>query len=637
MCGIAGLLGRRHDAQPIVGLMLQTLAHRGPDATGLWADQATGVALGHRRLSVIDLSPAGDQPMTSASGRYVITYNGEIYNYRQLRTEIEASGRATTWRGHSDTEVLLAGIETWGIERTLQKCNGMFAFALWDTKDKTLYLGRDRIGEKPLYFGWIAGVFAFASELKALLKVPGCSARMEETAICAYLKSGYLHGSQSAIKGIHRLRPGCVLVLRKADLEQPLSGSELLDRTCCYWSMGAVVNDAHTEPESYNLDALDALLRSAVSLRMVSDVPVGAFLSGGIDSSLITALMQVQSSSPVHTFSIGFAERGFDEAPHARAVARHLGTDHTEMYVSADDALALVPNLTEIYDEPFADHSQLPTLLLSRLAKQKVTVALSGDGGDELFGGYGRYIAILKLQRLLTRHPSLPLLVSLARRLTSPLQLAPPVARLHSKLERLYTRINAAHDIDAMRHLFIGTAHARHLAAGSSVDSPPKSLVPEGIGTLRQLMFGDQVDYLPDDILLKVDRASMSTALEARVPLLDHRVVEYSWSLPESVLVRGTRGKLPLRRLLNRYLPAALFERPKQGFAPPLAQWLRGPLQEWADSLLQPEMLRDLPMVDTAAVRSLWQAHTRQRTDAGYALWNVLVLSDWRRRFRVTC
>jgi len=622
--------------------MLELLRHRGPNDSGIWIDEA-GLALGHTRLSIVDLSAAGHQPMLSASGRFVLTYNGEIYNFPAIRRELEAGSQAPRWRGHSDTEVLLAGIEAWGVEAMLRRCNGMFAFALWDRRDRTLVLARDRMGEKPLYFGRVGPHFAFASELNALTNVDGWGPRIHGHAISDYLGTGYIRGSQSAVEGIFRLPPGSLLTIGFDDLLRLRSWDDFATRLTRYWSIQDVAYAATTLPAASEQDlteSLHDLLDEATSLRMVADVPVGAFLSGGIDSSLVTALMQKNARHPVHTFSIGFNESSHNEAHHALAVARHLGTTHTELYVDASDALDLVPNLASTFGEPFADFSQIPTMMVSKLARRHVTVALSGDGADELFGGYGRYFSILNLWRVLGVIPpsmrkAASGILSTAAGMSQPF--ASRESAISNRLRRLADRV-AADDIDAMRLAFLCGFGARDIQRTPPAQLLEHCLPPTVVGSpLRRLLFGDQLDYLPDDILCKVDHASMAYSLETRVPMLDHRVVELSWRFPDHSLVDGTVGKLPLRKLLSRYVPSALFERPKQGFAPPLSQWLRGPLREWAEALLSPSALRELPMLDATATRKLWIEHREGRVDAERVLWNILMLSDWRDRLGISC
>lgn len=642
MCGIAGLVDPAGPTPALRGV-LDRLAHRGPDDHGMWLDETGTLALGHRRLSIIDLSPAGHQPMTSASGRYVITYNGEIYNHAELRRGLELEGVSPAWRGHSDTETLIAGFDAFGIEETLRRANGMFALAVYDKVRRELTLARDRMGEKPLYFGWLGGRFAFASELSALRSVPGWAPRMDSSAVASFLLAGYVRGPQSAVQGIYRLPPATLIRFAIEDLAQPRDWSWLSARLQPYWSLRDAALGGIAQPLDVDAqraaDGLESLLRDAVRMRMMSDVPLGAFLSGGIDSSLIAALMLSESSQPVRTYCIGFEEREFDEAPHARAVARHLGTEHTELYAGPSDALALVPRLAETLDEPFADQSQIPTLLLSSLARRHVTVALSGDGGDELFAGYGRYFAIVRLWQGLQQMPDLarrsaaPLLGAMGRTLRPIASIAGPHQTIPHRLERLSERL-AAPDLDALRLSFISGGAAPKLLRNRHVQDLAYCLPPATMhDALTRLMFADQLDYLPDDILHKVDRASMAFGLETRVPLLDHRVVEFSWRLPSSLRATQHHGKLLLRQVLDRHVPASLLNRPKQGFSPPISIWLRGPLRDWAESLLSESALRDLPMLNSNNVRALWDAHGKQRMDAGQALWNVLMLADWRRRF----
>lgn len=642
MCGIAGLVDPRGNVLSLLEALVAGVVHRGPDDAGTWVDADSGVGLGHRRLSIIDTSPAGHQPMASVSLRFHLTYNGEIYNYADLREELEPGGRAPQWRGHSDTEVLLAGFEAWGIVETLRRCNGMFALVVFDRERRTLTLARDRMGEKPLYFGRVAGRFCFASELKAMTAMPGWQARMAADAIATYLGAGYVRGLQSAVQGILRLPPGCALTLSLDELDRGDDAAFVKSRIEQFWSLRQAALAGLSSAETPSDDALHALLLDSVRLRMVSDVPIGAFLSGGIDSSLIVSLMQAASERPVNTFSIGFHERAFDEAPHARAVAAHLRTHHEELYVDANDALALVPGLARQFDEPFADASQMPTMLVSRMARQHVTVALSGDGGDELFGGYGRYSAITSIWGALSRVPPVarragpPLLEGAAAATRGLATVLPPLRDMPHRLRRLSERMRAG-DADALRMAFIGGAGIGLMQRGEPVRNLPHCMPPDDIrDTLHRLMYADQLDYLPDDILHKVDRASMIYALESRVPFLDHRVVEMSWRFPSPELLQEGRGKQPLRRLLSRYIPTALFERPKQGFSPPIDAWLRGPLRDWAEDLLSSEAIAALPMLDAGGVRAVWRDHLGGRIDAGIALWNVLMLSDWRRRFGAT-
>lgn len=640
MCGIAGVFNLPGAAESVLPAMLDCLAHRGPDDDGIWLSPDRSVAFGHRRLAIIDLSTAGHQPMASASGRYVISYNGEIYNYTALRKELDALDATRPWRGHSDTEVLLAGFDAWGVSGTLRRCNGMFALAIWDRQHGALTLARDRMGEKPLYFGWVRGHFAFASELKAMSKIPGWQPRMESDAISAYLGAGYVRGPKSAIQGIYRLPAASMLTLSTTELRAQQGWDLLSAKFAEYWSLRQVAIDGIANPvadDAAAMTGLATLLGDAVGSRMLSDVPLGAFLSGGIDSSLVVALMQERSSRPIRTFSIGFEDPRHDEAPFAREISRHIGTDHTELYVAPEDALALVPGLAARFDEPFADNSKIPTLLVSSIARREVTVALSGDGGDELFGGYGRYFAILDIWRFLAPLPAgmrraLSPAIGLVAAATGPLDRVIPRTRIPFRLGRLAERLKAT-DPESMRISFIAGAGSPRIRSITTRFEDPRCNVPPQLrDNLRRLMYADQVDYLPDDILHKVDRASMAFGLESRVPLLDHRLVEFSWRLPTSMLSQGNVGKQPLRRILERYVPRRLVDRPKQGFSPPMDQWLRGRLRDWAESLLSRDALAELPCLNADAVRQLWQSHQQNKVDAGTALWRVLMLADWRRQ-----
>jgi asparagine synthase (glutamine-hydrolysing) len=642
MCGIGGVVAfGALDLRGILAAMAGSLKHRGPDDEGIWIEPSAQVGFAHRRLAVIDLSRQGAQPMMSASGRFVISYNGEVYNHSALRKEIEtASSDAIHWRGHSDTEVLLAGFEKWGVEETLSRVNGMFAFALWDARERTISLARDRMGEKPLYFGWIGTIFAFASEMKAFTCIPGWAPRMSVEAISSFLGTGYIRGPQSAVRGIFRLPPGSILELSERQMAAGSDWPALSQSLGRYWTLESTASQGLlSEFDDFDgaVNAFDELFRDAVAIRMHADVPLGAFLSGGIDSSLVTALMQAQTSRPVRTFSIGFKEPRFDEAPHARAIAQHLRTEHTELYVDAGDALHLVPELAKSFDEPFADTSQIPTMLVAALARKQVTVALSGDGGDELFAGYTRYTAILNARRILKLVPRRMrgwATFALTAAATALHPFFRPRQGLAHRIRRLAERL-AVDDLDGLRLSFIGGTGLSRLRRERTPHDLTHCRAPAEIGDdLRRAMYGDQLDYLPDDILHKVDRATMLYGLEARVPLLDHRVVEISWRLPNEMLVDQGAGKQLLRRILKRYVPEELYERPKQGFAAPIDEWLRGPLRDWAEALLKPSSLQELPMLDGPKVYALWQEHLGGRLDAGISLWNVLMLADWRRRFQ---
>lgn len=619
MCGIAGLFdasGRiTADARAALAqAMTDRLAHRGPDAQGMWHDAYAGIVLGHRRLSIVDLSPAGAQPMESASGRYVVSYNGEIYNWQALRADLDARGAAPVWRGHSDTEVLLAGIDADGLEATLARLNGMFALALWDRRARTLTLARDRMGEKPLYYGCGDGLFAFASELKALALLPGFCSSIDPDAVTAFLARGYVPAPLSIWSGVAKLPPAHMLVV---------DGDGSVGEPQRYWSPRA---DAPAGPE-----ALFALLSDAVGLRMSADVPIGVFLSGGIDSSLVTALMQSQSAQPVRSFAIGFDDAAFDESAHAERIARHLGTEHLCLRATARDAQALASEQAGIFDEPFADSSQLPTLLLSRLTREHVTVALSGDGGDELFGGYDRYRAMQQLARLHTLPPSLlrSAIAGAAAMLPAPLlaAVAAPVlgtsaAARARRVERLRALLGARDRADGYARLtaVLGDAALLRMA-----------LLPhfgDAEDAAEQAMRADQATYLPDDLLVKVDRTSMSVGLEVRVPLLDHRLVEAARALPADAKIGGGQGKLPLRAALARLVPPALWDRPKAGFGVPLADWLRGPLSGWAQDLLGAHGGAIGSAVEARTATALWRDHARGH-DRSAALWTLLMLQDW--------
>ena len=637
MCGIAGIASWRHesDLDRSIRVMAGTLLHRGPDDGSHWVDAERGVALGHRRLSIIDLSPTGQQPMVCASGRRVIVFNGEIYNFGALREELERANKAPRWRGHSDTEVLLAAIEAWGLDAALERTVGMFALALWDRATSTLTLARDRLGEKPLYYGLVGERFCFASELKAIRVIAGDGLQVDRSVLSAFMQFGYIPAPGSIYKGIFKLAPGHSLTLR---------GAADLPRSRPYWQAVAAdrtsrLSEAANCSDAALLDRLHDRLGAAVSGQMVSDVPLGAFLSGGVDSSLVVALMQAHSRRPVRSFTIGFSEAGFDEAPYAKAVARHLGTDHTEMYVSARDAAELIPTLPLIYDEPFADSSQIPTSLVARMTRQHVTVALSGDGGDELFAGYPRYRMVASLWRQMSRLP-------LAARRAASALIAGPTAQAWDRLFKVLPA-ERKRDINGRRmHRLAQLMGSRSLAEMyvrlMSKWAPEDALVlgrpplpegnqawPSGVDSIDAMRLWDIGRYLPDDLLVKVDRAAMSTSLETRAPFLDHRVVELALALPIRMLVRGQEGKWALRQVLDRYVPRRLIERPKAGFEVPLGDWLRGPLKPWADSLLDSARLRQEGFLDERQVAQMWQQHRLGQFDRSQQLWNVLMFQAW--------
>lgn len=646
MCGITGFLTHR-SLEEAAGLrdlrnMCDSMEHRGPDDFGQWVDAHAGVALGHRRLAIVDLSVHGHQPMISACGRYVIVYNGEIYNFEQLRKKLDSMTNPPVWRGHSDTEVLLAAIAQWGVKWTLQNLCGMFAFALWDRDERVLTLARDPLGEKPLYYGWVGNTFLFGSELKALRQYPTFSeVTIDRDALCLYMRYNSIPAPYTIYKGVKKLLPGTFAAIRP---DRPDVTMET------YWSLDNAVAHGRAHPfagsETDAVKALDELLRTVVSEQMVADVPLGAFLSGGIDSSTIVALMQAQATRPVKTFTIGFDEAGFDEAEHARAVARHLGTEHHELYVTPALALDVVPQLPLIYDEPFADSSQIPTFLVSQMTRHHVTVSLSGDGGDELFGGYNRHVAAQGLWDKLGSVP-LPARHLAARcikgvrgehldRMAAPLLGLLPKnrrqtqvgAKLHKladvmgagSLEALYERLVST--FDAPEQIVLGGKEP------SIVASFAERLPPE-LSNAERMMYLDTLQYLPTDILAKVDRAGMRVSLETRIPFLDRRVVEFAWSIPVSMKVRDGKGKLLLRKLLDLYVPKQLIDRPKQGFGVPVGAWLRGELREWASELLDSTRLKDEGFLNVPAVERMWRQHLAGTHNWHSQLWSILMFEAW--------
>lgn len=645
MCGLTGFadwFGRQSSEEypAIITRMTDTIRHRGPDDSGFWIQPEAGVVLGARRLAIVDLSPTGHQPMSSPDGRYTIAYNGEVYNFQSLRKELESCGH--TFRGTSDTEVMLAAINEWGVEQAVRRFNGMFAFALWDEKEKTLTLARDRIGVKPLYYGWSGGVFLFGSELKTLRSHPAFQSEINREVLPLFLRYLYIPAPFSIYEGIHKLQPGTLLRIRQGEREF---------FTYSYWSAREAVlaaqNSLFSGDEQEAVSELQGLLFESVRERMIADVPLGAFLSGGVDSSAMVAVMQAQSSIPVKTFTIGFEEQAFNEAHHARAVAQILGTEHTDLTATYDQALVLIPRLPVHYDEPFADVSQIPTMLVSELTRRHVTVSLSGDGGDELFGGYTRYTWA---PRLWNRLRGMPL--GLRRSAASLLGNLPP-AQIESVMRILHPLLPA----DSRQTLYADKVKklAEVLPASNPLDiywnlistwkdpgevtnhaSEPLPLVrdtaqwPELEDFTRQMMYLDLVTYLPDDILTKVDRASMAASLEARVPYLDdHRVVEFAWSLPQSLKLRGTTSKWILRQVLGRFVPPELFERPKAGFAVPIDSWLCGPLRAWAEDLLSEQRLQQEGYFRAQPVREKWNEHLAGSRNNQYELWAVLMFEAW--------
>jgi asparagine synthase (glutamine-hydrolysing) len=644
MCGIAGLWDRRGRRGPeavaaAAAAMTKTLVHRGPDADALWTDAEAGLALGHRRLSIVDLSPAGAQPMASSCGRFVISYNGEIYNAPELRAELRAAGRS--FRGHSDTEAIVEGAAEWGVETTVERLIGMFAMALWDRRERVLYLVRDRLGIKPLYWAEFDGCLLFGSELKALRAESCWRPELDRDALAGYLRFGYVPAPQTIYRGVHKLPPGAMLTVPR---NRP-------PEVAAYWSLGEVARRGQSErfagSEEEAAEALDALLRDAVRRQMVADVPLGAFLSGGVDSSTVVALMQQESARPVRTFSIGFREPGYDEGRNAAAVARHLGTEHTELYAEPRHALDMIPLLPETYDEPFADSSQVPTWLVSKMTREHVTVALSGDGGDELFAGYNRYLRGGGLARAIGATPQpVRVLAAGGMRALSPaawsaLGAVIPErrrpAQLGDKVHKLAGIIAGGVEPGAMYRQIVslwddpdGLVRGGSERPGPLDDAGVGALVPDVVERMQYL---DTLTYLPDDILTKVDRASMAVSLEARVPLLDHRVVEFSWSLPPAMKAANGVGKRLLRRVLYRYVPQELVERPKMGFAMPVDAWLRHELRDWAETLLDERRLAQGGILDAAPIRRRWREHLDGRRNWQASLWAVLMFQAWRERW----
>jgi asparagine synthase (glutamine-hydrolysing) len=640
MCGIAGILltratNPRHLAA--IDAMAATLHHRGPDSGGIWLDHEGGIALGHRRLAIVDLSDAGHQPMLSADENLVMTFNGEIYNFASLRPGLVAKGHR--FGSDSDTEVMLAAFESYGIEEALKQFSGMFAAGVWDRKHRVLHLVRDRMGKKPLYVALANGTLLFSSELKAILAYPDFRPTVDTRALAMMLRQGWMPDQHCIWKGVFKLPPGTMLSVRAEDLETA-SVESLRGRVRCWWSLAAVAETGQRYPlrlDETELDTeLDWLLRSAVRQRMVADVPLGAFLSGGIDSSTVVALMQAQSSRPIRTFTIGFSEAHYDEAAHASEVARHFGTDHTEFRLTPAEVCAVIPDLPRIWDEPFADESQIPTLLLSRLARQHVTVALSGDGGDECFGGYARHFMLARLAALFRLPSSLRRLAASALLKLTPqawleifrvLQLP---AALHAasngvNLQKFTRALEAADEQERYNQLttFGSTPVVLDPAVADPADVPP---LPDAVG---RLVYRDMAGYLTGDILVKLDRATMAASLEARCPFLDDRVVEFAWRLPTAVKIRDGQGKRPLRRLLRRYLPETLFERPKQGFNVPIGEWLTGPLRGWAEELLDGASIRREGLLHSGRIQACWQQHLSGRRDRSSELWAILMVQAW--------
>ncbi len=646
MCGVAGFVDfsratGREAGEQVAARMAGAIAHRGPDDAGVWSDPAAGVFLAHRRLSIVDLSPAGHQPMASASRRFVIAFNGEIYNHAALRRRLESEGRAPAWRGHSDTEVLLAAVEAWGLVPALERFVGMFSFALWDEQGRELILARDRAGEKPLYWGRGGSVLLFGSELRALRAHPAFRADVDREALALFLRHSCVPAPHSVYAGIAKLEPGTFV---------RIDGATGQVRKEWYWSAHTVALAAQADPwrgsDAEAADELERLLGDAVAQQLVADVPVGAFLSGGIDSSTVVALAQAKSSQPVRTFTIGFEEEAYNEAKYARAVARHLGTAHTELYVSHAEAEAVVPQLPGIYDEPFADASQIPTFLVARLARGQVTVSLSGDGGDELFAGYDRHVLVSRLWRV---ESSLPRAVNsamacglravgpragnrLGRQLSAWMPRSQGAERMGERLYKLSNTLRATSPEDIYRnwvHHWLEETVVIGAEDAPFVRREPQRGQPRFKTTVEEQAWLDFIGYLPDDILVKVDRAAMAVGLESRVPLLDHRVIEFAWCLPLAMKVRAGTSKWLLRQVLHRHVPGELVDRPKMGFAIPLAAWLRGPLRDWAEALLDESRLTREGYFHPAPIAARWREHIAGSRNWEHWLWDVLMFQAW--------
>ena len=619
-------------------IMTSALNHRGPDASGIWTDSTGRAALGHTRLAIVDLSDAGAQPMTSSDGRWTITYNGEIYNAAELRNKLGP----LRWQGRSDTEVLLEYIAYHGVQAALEAAKGMFAFGCWDARKSELWLARDRFGEKPLYYAWHRGTFLFASELKALLLVPGFDPTINRQALQEYFRWTNVPAPMSIFEGVNKLQPAHYMRVESGS-------SDLSPRP--YWSAIEAASAAPASVDEFDevdvLDRLSDVLDRAVAAQMVSDVPLGAFLSGGVDSSSVVAAMQRQSPTPVRTFSIGFTEASYDESGYAAEVAKVLGTDHTELVVSPNDAMGVIPHLPTTYDEPFADSSQIPTLLVSRMAREKVTVALSGDGGDELFGGYNRYQEIERIDRFRTFLPSggRRIVGAALRRLS-----VETWDRLGRGLPQMLVpsglRHRTGHRIHKVGHLLAADPTTELYAALMSITDQDDQLVLgveeqpisftgissdllRGVSPFERSMLIDTLTYLPNDLLTKVDRASMSVSLEVRVPFLDPDLFQFAWGLSHSDRVREGQGKWILRELLRRDLPDNLIDRPKMGFGIPVGQWLRGPLRSWADDLLDPTLVREQGLLDPLIVQQRWMDHREGRADLTFQIWSILMFQAW--------
>ena len=655
MCGITGIFGNlRTDELAIsVQKMSATLTHRGPDDTGSWINEESGIAFGHQRLSIVDLSSVGHQPMMSPCGRFSVIFNGEIYNHLQLRDKLNASAYKQSWKGHSDTETLVSAFSQWGIEKTLEQLVGMFAIAVWDIRIKKLYLIRDRFGEKPLYYGWSNNTFLFGSELKALRSYKGFNNEIDRNVLSLYMQYMYVPSPYSIFKDVYKLDPGCILEIDDSGKVQPpeqITSSVFNAKGISikqWYSLSKIAKNSQNnliEDENEAIELLEKTLLESVQSQLISDVPLGAFLSGGIDSSMIVALMSKVCNHPVKTFTIGFEEGEFNEAVYAKDVAKHLETDHHELYITANDALKVIPSLPSLYDEPFADSSQIPTYLVSKLARKNVTVSLSGDAGDELFGGYNRYLwgkqvwGKLKWMPLIMRQVlgigihKIP--VSIWNKSSCVLPRKYQVSSMGDKAHRMAHRLKNVGSLDDMYNSLVtegfreeGLVINNRLILKTKLDDCSIAL---GIKESEQrMMLWDSVTYLPDDILTKVDRAAMGVSLETRIPFLDHRVAELAWRIPLNMKIKDGVGKWPVRQILYKYVPKELIERPKAGFAVPVGQWIRGPLHEWASDLLDESRIKREGYFDPKLVQQLWGQHLSGHYDWTPRLWAILMFQSW--------
>lgn len=656
MCGIAGFINSKHTAErnqaEILSAMAQKMRDRGPDDCGIWLSQNGVIGLAHTRLSIIDTSSAGHQPMVSSSGKYVISFNGEIYNHLDLREQLRKSGCLVDWQGRSDTETLLESFEYWGIEKTLERCVGMFALALWDQHNNSLTLARDRLGEKPLYYGWQGSTFIFGSVLSTLRAHPEFVATVDRGALALFLRHNYVPCPYSIYQNIYKLPPASYLQLTIPNGDfKTISVDSVTIKS--YWSLGLVAQIGICEQFlGSDQDALvefEHLLHSAVKGQMEADVPLGSLLSGGLDSTAIATLMQINSSTPVQTFTIGFSENEYDETAHASTIAKYLGTNHTELRLSGADALNLVPQMPLVYDEPFADPSQLPTYLVMKLARQGVTVALSGDGGDELLGGYNRYLYVPKvwkwagpLPRCLRNFAGMGMQhfpYSTFNWAVAPLAKLLNVSQPSTKLHKLGQRISEMRSIDDLYSSLVSEwSDVPNLVIGETRTQSiigTRACWPDLANPVARMMALDSLTYLPDDILVKVDRAAMAVSLETRAPFLDHRLIEFAWTLPTNMKIRNGSGKWLLRQLLDKYVPRELTERPKMGFSIPLDEWLRGPLKDWAENLLSEQRLRQEGYFHPEPIRRVWEAHLYGKGSFGNRLWSILMFQSWLERCAV--